>query len=568
MPPIPAAVYFRMSTLAQEHSIDRQRSQVVPYAVKHGYQITREYIDQGIAGDEEEKRRGFMQMIDDAEHGAFEVIICDDKDRFSRFDSITSGYYVHRLRRAGVRLETVAQGRIDWSSFAGRITDAVLAEAKKLESQATSRRVMTRMLQAAQRGEWQGGVPPYGYDAIADDELGKKLVKGDKAKIEAVRLMFRLIGEQGYTLDQVVQELHARGYPPPEGPRRQLTRRQGFEREPVWQKTTVRCIVRNRKYLGDFVWNAGHDGKYSEVVKGQVQTSDGRIPQRENDLADQIVIPNVHEPLIDAKLFDKVQAKLAENRNLGTKYPHKSNYPLRGLVVCKNCGWRMIGSVQQGKRYYKCGQYHQSGRAACGANYIQEGRLLRAIIGKLKRVFLEPRAIKLLRAEVRRQLKEAEQGKPSKATLHARQEIKALNAKIDRATEQLALVDADLMSDVAAKIREWRTQRDILEQRLEVREAPPAKLDVDAMVDKAESYLTRLDLVVDKGEPPLVRTMLAELLDRIELHFTPKPCKGKIRDIFTAGAFFIRPQVQELGMFATMVRDQQLCNVESPIRGG
>src|ERR1051326_3057791 len=58
--PIPAVAYYRMSTDRQEESIDRQKSQVEPYAARQGYLIVREYVDEGIAGDEEGKRKGFM----------------------------------------------------------------------------------------------------------------------------------------------------------------------------------------------------------------------------------------------------------------------------------------------------------------------------------------------------------------------------------------------------------------------------------------------------------------------------------------------------------------------------
>src|SRR5947199_56221 len=113
MTAISAVAYYRMSTDKQEDSIDRQRSQVELYAERRGYKIIREYRDEGIAGDEEEKRKGFMRMMRDAQTGQFEVILVDDKDRFGRFDSITQGFYIHPLRRAGVRLETVAPRAID-----------------------------------------------------------------------------------------------------------------------------------------------------------------------------------------------------------------------------------------------------------------------------------------------------------------------------------------------------------------------------------------------------------------------------------------------------------------------
>jgi hypothetical protein len=45
--PLRAAPYYRSSTLKQEDSADRQRSQVVPYAGRKRYQIVRENVPDG-----------------------------------------------------------------------------------------------------------------------------------------------------------------------------------------------------------------------------------------------------------------------------------------------------------------------------------------------------------------------------------------------------------------------------------------------------------------------------------------------------------------------------------------
>jgi DNA invertase Pin-like site-specific DNA recombinase len=123
---IRAVAYYRMSDKSQEASIPAQREAVQAYAAKHGHKIVREYKDEGISGDATEKRLGFQKMLKDAsEVGDFEAVLCWDQDRFGRFDPLEAGYWVKPLRDAGVRLETVAQGRIDWEDFAGQIIYAV-----------------------------------------------------------------------------------------------------------------------------------------------------------------------------------------------------------------------------------------------------------------------------------------------------------------------------------------------------------------------------------------------------------------------------------------------------------
>src|SRR6478735_2220884 len=122
---ISAVAYYRMSTDRQEASIPDQREAVEKLARKQGYKIVREYADEGISGDDTERRAGFKQMLADARRADFEAVLCWDQDRFGRFDPLEAGYWVKPLRDAGVYLETVAQGRIDWEDFAGRIVYAV-----------------------------------------------------------------------------------------------------------------------------------------------------------------------------------------------------------------------------------------------------------------------------------------------------------------------------------------------------------------------------------------------------------------------------------------------------------
>ncbi len=68
--PVRAAVYLRVSTEKQGNSIARQRSQVLPYARQKGYEVVGEYADEGVAGDEFERRPGFRRLLEDAQEGS------------------------------------------------------------------------------------------------------------------------------------------------------------------------------------------------------------------------------------------------------------------------------------------------------------------------------------------------------------------------------------------------------------------------------------------------------------------------------------------------------------------
>ena len=96
-----AVAYLRMSDKKQDKSIPAQREEIERYARAHGYTIIRWYVDEGISGDDTKHRLQFQTMHKAACHGRdFDAILVWDSDRFGRFDSLESGYWVHPLRQA------------------------------------------------------------------------------------------------------------------------------------------------------------------------------------------------------------------------------------------------------------------------------------------------------------------------------------------------------------------------------------------------------------------------------------------------------------------------------------
>jgi DNA invertase Pin-like site-specific DNA recombinase len=179
--PIRSVAYYRMSRDLQEASIPRQRESVEAYAKVNGYEILREYKDEGISGDATERRAGFLAMREAGARGEFQVILCWDKDRFGRFDSIEQGYWVKPLRDAGVRLVTVTQGLIDWNSFAGRIVDTALAESKHEFLRTLSQNTTAGKIRVARGAYFNGGTVPYAFDRLLlneHDEPQMRVLRG------------------------------------------------------------------------------------------------------------------------------------------------------------------------------------------------------------------------------------------------------------------------------------------------------------------------------------------------------------------------------------------------------
>ena len=327
-----AVAYYRMSTDRQEASIPAQREAVQKYATENGYQITREYIDEGISGDATEKRKQFQRMIADAERGGFEAILCWDMDRFGRFDSIEAGRWVYPLRANQLRLATVAQGEIDWTDFAGRMMYGIQTEAKHQYLTDLSRNVTRGMTRLAEQGKWPGGPAPIGY--VVKD---KQLERGPAGAVALVRWLFAEYAN-GKSLRGLAAELNGQGWLSPKGKK--------------WTANGIAGVLKNPAYVGDFVWNRRCESKYKRKVAGKKQ----------NQESEWIVFADHHTALIERQQFDKVQSQLAARKNCSTPKISGGGFVLSGILVCGHCGHRMTGDTANRVHNYTCYGYRQHRR--------------------------------------------------------------------------------------------------------------------------------------------------------------------------------------------------------------
>jgi DNA invertase Pin-like site-specific DNA recombinase len=534
-----AVAYYRMSTAKQDQSIPEQRRAVHALAAKEGYEIIREYDgDAAISGDATEKRKDFQRMSRDAkEKRDFQIVLCWDVDRFGRFDSLDAGYWIKPFRDAGVRLETVSQGRVDWESFAGRLCYTVQQGAKNEFLRDLSRNALRGLRAAAQRGQWLGGNAPYAYKVIVAEDNGlhalKKLVPGDASQIRVVQWLFHTYAEKDVSLGYLADELERRGALSPRG-------------KAFWSRMSVRHILTNRVYVGDAVWNRSHNGSYHALVGGEIQPRNKRVDREERTPPeDWIIVEGMHEALVDRETFERVQERLRSNRNHTTPAAHGGDWLLSGLLVCSLCGHRMTGSTQVFKnhpewtqRRYRCNTYMTYGKQACHCHALDEPSLVRCVLGKIKDVLLHPDTLAKLRAELQRQAEAPWRQNPA-AAQQLRAQIAELGAKIDKGGQTLTLAEPDLLPFIGKTLRQWRDERIRLEAELLAAESPPDLSGMKEQITKAEEEVWRFQEVFAEADPVRLRTLLRQIIDRIELRWECGPASKRQRCRFEGGSIYL-----------------------------
>ena len=350
-----AAEYCRYSSSAQDdgYSIEAQLKAIANFASSNDYDIQYSYIDRAKTGTNA-NRPQFQQMIADAKKGLFDVLIIHKLDRFSRnqYDSIR---YKNELKECGVQVISVTE---NYGKGAGaNLMVAVQESINQYYSENLSTEVKKGMSVLSSRALHTGGVPPLGYDVVE-----QKLVINE-SEAEIVRLIFEMYSQK-HTYNDMAKELNTRGY----------TTKSGNE----FSVSSFNSILTQRKYIGEYVYNR-------RVAKSLT----GKYNSHANKPEDEIVrIPNAVPRIIDDETFNKVQARLNQNKRKTFTYNSKSNYLLSGLIVCGQCGFHYQGNSRKnskGKVYssYRCGK-KQNHKIGCGNSEIEKNRLENFVIEQLQ----------------------------------------------------------------------------------------------------------------------------------------------------------------------------------------
>jgi DNA invertase Pin-like site-specific DNA recombinase len=542
----------------QQASVPRQRGQVVPYGRQKSYTVVQEYVDEGIAGDEFDRRPGFQRLLKDATAGKFDVILVDEPSRLSRQDPIDFIVkVVDPLRKAGVSVDAVSCGPLDYDSLAGLIMSVIHQDKASGESKSLSRRVLTGLVKQAKEGWRAPSVVPYAYRVLRTGEDGRrlqegegprlgadgkkeklrrKLVPGPEEEVRVVRWIYDVIANHGWTVGQVVRELALRGVKPPRGNGHGKTKETG-----LWDKNTVRRLVRRRCYCGDQRWNETGNGKYSELRGGEVvAVAAGNRRWRVHAEADMVLVKDAEciTPLVDRDLWRRANTALEGNRKMTNPRPAgQPRHLFTHLLVCADCGGYMVGKTdRKGTRYYICPTYQRQGKHACHANRVNEADIEAKVCEVLEREYLNPDRLEALRQSMTQKLRAMRDAGEVK---QLQKQVAELSARIDRGNENLAILPPDRIAGVVAKVREWEGQRDQLQAR--ARQLQEGEAEIAQTIKLAEGHLWRLREALQSGGSARVRSVYREMIAKVELHFAHRRAGKLTVSKFVKGVLFLRP---------------------------
>ncbi len=277
-----AVIYARYSSHKQrEESIERQLEICHQFAKDRNYEVIAEYCDRAQTG-KNDNRPAFQKMICDAKNKQFEVVIVWKQDRFARnrFDSAT---YKGALAAYKVRVFSATEPVPEGSS--GILVESIFEGMAEAYSAELSEKVMDGMKRNAKNGTVNGGYRLFGYDIV------EKRYVINTYEAEIVKRVFEKYAN-GDTVRSIIEHCCERGYKTPQAT--------------DFGYNFLNRMLKNKKYIGLYSW-------------GDIEQTD------------------IIEPIIEKRLFDRVQKRLEQDGNTGARNNAVEEYVLSGKAFCGHC---------------------------------------------------------------------------------------------------------------------------------------------------------------------------------------------------------------------------------------
>jgi len=141
------ALYTRVST--NDQSVEMQTSDLRRYCDQRGFEVYKEYCDQGISGVKD-KRPGLDELMADARKRRFDAVLCWRFDRFAR----STRHLINSLeefRNLGIDFVSF-QENIDTSSPLGKAIFTIVSAISELERNIILERVRAGLKRARENG--------------------------------------------------------------------------------------------------------------------------------------------------------------------------------------------------------------------------------------------------------------------------------------------------------------------------------------------------------------------------------------------------------------------------------
>ena len=354
------AIYIRLSVADEDagmskvesDSIGNQRNLINRFLDRHPalskYPRT-EFCDDGFTGTNT-NRPAFTDMLNRVKKGEFNLICVKDFSRYSR-DYIEIGDCLECLFPfLGVRFISVNDNydSDDYIGTTGGLDVVMRNIVYAAYSKDLSMKTTTAKMQLMKQGKFVGGYAPYGY--VLHPTIRNRLAIDPEAA-RVVRKIF-MLAIDGNTSTDIAIRLNDEGIPTPGQyfiERHPDTKKYRNASDKLnWTHAMIYRTLTKQVYTGCAV---GHERRIVAPLSRKTA---------KQDIEKQFVVENMHEAIVSREEYDLAQAAI---RKTGRSPAKASNYPLRSLIRCGNCGRCM--TFLKSKKGFFCSYGRTDRNSAC-----------------------------------------------------------------------------------------------------------------------------------------------------------------------------------------------------------
>ncbi len=372
------AKYLRLSIededmFDESNSITNQRLILNQYIASHD-EFTNvdiiEFKDDGYSGTNFE-RPGFQEMMSLVRCGRISTIIVKDLSRFGRNHIEVDTYLEQIFPFMGIRFIAI-NDNVDSAKYESGLPGMdvgfrnIINEHHSIN---TSENVKSSFRQRMSEGKYMGARAPYGYIKPKED-VTSLAINPETAAV--VKKIFSLYVDSDMNITQIARWLNEEGIMCPGQYKMEVlnTKVKNTTNRFIWYPTTVRGILKTETYTGKMIackWKVAAVGSNKHI-----ETSE----------EEWIIVEDAHEAIISKELFEEAGKKL-ELLSRKRTTNNKSNYPLKGKLVCGGCGQKLI-HVSRCQPHCKCARKFSSAENGCVTDNLYDQEFNKVVFNAIK----------------------------------------------------------------------------------------------------------------------------------------------------------------------------------------
>ena len=514
------AVYIRLSQedsdngedKLESNSITSQKALLNEFIEEHDDLIVYDtYVDDGYTGTDF-NRPGFQRLLEDMRKGNINSVLVKDLSRLGR-NYIEVGNYIEQIFPLfNIRFIAINDSVDSFKNPTS--TNTILVPFKNLINDEycrdTSIKIRSALNGRKRKGEFVGAFPSYGY--IKNPEDNHKLII-DNESAEIVRKIFEWKVNEGLGNLSICHRLNDMGVLNPTGYKKKKLN-QNYNNSKImqedysWCPSTVRNILKNDIYIGN-------------VTQGKRRVKSYKVHKVEQVPEDEwITVENMHEPIIDKKLFKKAQGL----RKVDTRVQDSGTLSMwSGVLKCADCGRAMHKKYCKNKsgtvyEYYICGTYRKKSNKLCTKHTLKVEELENAVLEAIK-LHIE------LLVDTEKLLEQINKSNTKKMTNENMKNIKQAKEKeIEKISNLKRCLYEDWKNEYITK-EEYLEYKQKYEQDIE--KIKEIMVNLDKQKEKQEEIINGNSKWIEnfkahKNITELDRDIITELIDYIEVHENKK----------------------------------------------